>query len=638
MTNSADPLSILQQYWRYNSFRPLQLDIINSVLNGQDTLALLPTGGGKSICFQVPAMAKEGICIVVSPLISLMKDQVYNLKKRNIQASAIYSGMAYRDLDRVLDNAAYGNTKFLYLSPERLASELALERIKKMNVNLIAIDEAHCISQWGYDFRPSYLQISEVREWHPNVPVLALTATATKDVVEDIQEKLLFKKKHLIQGSFERKNLVYAVLNEEDKFSKLLEILQKVEGTSIVYARSRKKTKEVALQLRKAGIAADVYHAGISTIKRSAIQQNWIEDKIRVVVATNAFGMGIDKPNVRTVIHMDLPDSLEAYYQEAGRAGRDQERAYTVLLYSNEDKIRLNKNLELSYPELKKIKRVYRALSSYFQLAIGSGKGRSYDFVLVDFCKKYDLGILETFNILKLLDREAYISLSDAIFVPSTLFVKLGKVELYDFLIKNGSFENLLKTILRVYQGAFKQHIKINEQQLAKHLDMEEAELRKKLTYLNQVGIITYTPQKDVPQITYLTENLRPEDLDIDMKLFNFRKDRQQIRIKEAISYAEEETCRNVLLLKYFGEQGKVCGFCDVCSGRNKSKSNDEEYEVLKKKVTWLLQKETLTLKDLTASFNPKYREKVLTVISYLLDESIILKENDKLIWNMQKK
>jgi len=638
LTNSADPLSILQQYWGYDSFRPLQLDIIKSVLNGQDTLALLPTGGGKSICFQVPAMAKEGICIVVSPLISLMKDQVYNLKKRNIPASAIYSGMAYRDLDRVLDNAVYGNTKFLYLSPERLASELALERIKKMKVNLIAIDEAHCISQWGYDFRPSYLQISEVREWHPEVPVLALTATATTDVVDDIQEKLLFKKKHLIQGSFERKNLVYAVLKEEDKFSKLLEILQKVNGTSIVYARSRKKTKEVALQLRKAGIAADVYHAGITTLKRSTIQQNWIEDKIRVVVATNAFGMGIDKPNVRTVIHMDLPDSLEAYYQEAGRAGRDQERAYTVLLYSNEDKIRLKKNLELSYPEFNKVRRVYRALTSYFQLAIGSGKGKSYDFVLVDFCKNYDLGILETFNILKLLDREAYISLSEAIYIPSTLFVKLGKVELYDFLIKNGKFENLLKTILRVYQGAFKQHININETQLAKHLSIEEPELRKQLNYLNSINIIAYAPQKDVPQITYLTENLRPEDLEIDIKVFKFRKDRQQVRVKEAINYAEEETCRNVLLLKYFGEQGKVCGYCDVCSGRNKSQTDDEEYEVLKKKVSWLLQKETLTLKELTTSFNPKYREKVLTVISYLLDESIILKENDKLIWNMQKK
>ncbi len=635
MTNSADPLTILQQYWSFDSFRPLQLDIINSVLNGQDTLALLPTGGGKSICFQVPALAKDGICLVVSPLISLMKDQVYNLNKRNIEASAIYSGMPYRDLDRILDNAVYGKTKFLYLSPERLASELALERIKKMNVNLIAIDEAHCISQWGYDFRPAYLQINEIREWHPKVPVLALTATATTEVIDDIQEKLEFKSKNLIQGSFERKNLVYAVLKEENKFSKLLEILQNVKGTSIVYARSRKKTKEIALQLRKAKISADVYHAGLSTKQRSEIQQNWIDNKIRVVVATNAFGMGIDKPDVRTVVHLDLPDSLEAYYQEAGRAGRDQQKAYTVLLYSNEDKIRLEKNLELSYPELKKVRTVYRALASYFQLAIGSGKGKSFDFVLVEFCKNYDLGILETFNILKLLDREAYISLSDAIFIPSTLYVKMGKVELYDFLIKNQKFENLLKTILRVYQGAFKSHIKINEQQLAKYLNLNHKELGSQLTYLNQLNIISYTPQKDVPQITYLTENLRPGDLDIDMKLFQFRKERQKERIKDAIDYAEKETCRNVLLLKYFGEQGKVCGNCDVCTGRNKTQPADDEFETLKQKVRWVLEKEALSIEDLTASFSPKYREKVLTVISFLLDESIILKENEKLIWNM---
>ena len=633
MTQSASLHKILEQYWGYSAFRPLQLEIIESVIGGEDTLALLPTGGGKSLCFQVPALAMEGVCLVVSPLIALMKDQVSNLKSKGIKAEAIYSGMRYKDVDRILDNAAYGDVKLIYLSPERLSSELAIERIKKMNINFIAVDEAHCISQWGYDFRPAYLKIAEIRQWHPKVPVLALTATATLEVREDIQEKLLFNNKKLMKKSFQRKNLIYAVVEEENKLPKLLEILQKINGSSVVYVRSRKKTKETALYLIKHKISADIYHAGLSSKEREEKQAAWINNRVRVIVATNAFGMGIDKADVRTVVHLELPDSLEAYFQEAGRAGRDGNKAYAILLYEEADKLKLLKNKALSFPKINLIKTVYRALGSYLQIAIGSSKGKSFDFEIEDFCRKFSFDILATYNVLKILDKEAYISLSDSILIPSKLHVLIGKVELYDFFIKNEKYKLLLNKILRAYQGAFKYPISINEYLLSKDLKISQEIIQKQLTYLHKSKIVNYIPQKDKPQLTFITEKIPADDLVFDMKGFKLREKKFEERINHAINYVEQDECRSVILLRYFGEESRACGYCDFCKKRANANLDNKEYNNLKKKIKWLLEKEKLSIKELTESFNPKKRELVLKVTEHLLDEKFIKKENELLIW-----
>jgi ATP-dependent DNA helicase RecQ len=394
-------LEILEKYWGFKNFRPLQEEIINAVLNGKDTLALLPTGGGKSICFQVPAMLKEGICIVVSPLIALMKDQVDNLLNKGIKAIAITSSMHKREIDIALDNCIHGNIKFLYLSPERLETEIVQVRLQKMNISLIAIDEAHCISQWGYDFRPSYLKIELLRELLPKTPVLALTATATKEVVKDIQEKLHFKKENVFQESFERKNVAYIVLNEEDKLARLLKLATNVKGTGIVYVRNRKTTQDIANYLISNQLSADFYHAGLDTKTREQKQNNWIQNKTRIIVCTNAFGMGIDKPDVRFVAHIDLPDSLEAYFQEAGRAGRDGKKSFAVLLYNASDKINLERNIELNFPTIDEIRQTYQALANYYQIATGAGLGTTYNFDITAFCDNYKLQAITVFNSLK---------------------------------------------------------------------------------------------------------------------------------------------------------------------------------------------------------------------------------------------
>lgn len=636
MSQTANLYDVLKQYWGFEAFRPLQLEIIESLLSGKDTLALLPTGGGKSLCFQLPAIAKDGVCLVISPLIALMKDQVFNLKKKGVKANAIYSGMSYREVDRILDNAVYGKTKLIYMSPERLSSELSIERIKKMNLSFIAVDEAHCISQWGYDFRPAYLKINEIRQWHPEAPIIALTATATIEVRDDIQDKLNFKEKNLMSKSFARNNLIYAVVEEENKLKKLLEILQKIKGTSVVYVRSRKKTKDTALFLMKHNIAADIYHAGLSSKEREKKQKAWLNDQVRVIVATNAFGMGIDKANVRSVIHLELPDSLEAYFQEAGRGGRDGNRAYAILLFEEADKLKLLKNKSLSFPKIEQIRAVYRALGSYFQIAVGSSKGKSFDFEIETFCKKFNLDLLRTFNILRILNREGYISISDSIFVPSKLHVLLGKVELYDFFIRNEKYKKVLNKILRAYQGAFKYPIAINETLLSKDLKMPLDLLNKQLTYLHQINVINYIPQKDKPQLTFITEKMPADDLVFDMKAFKLREQRFTHRINEVINYVEEETCRNVLLLKYFGEDGNKCGHCDVCKKRNQTALNEKEYRTLKQKVKWLLEKEKLSIQNLIDSFNPKKRAQVLSVINHLIDEEFIIKENELLSWKKE--
>ncbi len=627
-------LQILQKYWGYSNFRTPQEQIIQSVLEGQDTLALMPTGGGKSICFQVPALCQEGICIVVSPLIALMKDQVYQLKKRNIAAEAIYSGMHYKEIDRILDNCIYGNVKLLYLSPERLLSELAKQRIAQMKVNLLAVDEAHCISQWGYDFRPPYLHLADIRALHPKVPILALTATATKEVEQDIQEKLAFTEKNVFRTTHARTNLAYVVLHEEAKENKLLQMVQKLKGSTIVYVRNRKKTKDLALFLQQKGEKADFYHAGLSSEERHRKQEDWINNKVRIIVSTNAFGMGIDKPDVRLVVHMDLPDSLEAYFQEAGRAGRDGEKAYAALLYCESDKFNLERSYEQSFPPFSFIQQVYRALGSYFQLAVGAGEGQSYDFDLLDFAKKFSLDLVKTHTALKMLEQEGWIVLTEAVFVPSQFTILVNKDELFSYQLEHPSFDKILKALLRTTQGSFSHYTKIKEIPLAKALNIALVALKQALLKMQQDRIIDYIPQKDKPQIVFIKERISADNLTIDHERYEFRKHRYHYRTKAAIHYAEHIQCRSQQLLQYLDEKNApTCGVCDVCLGRHEDKISAEELENYKEKIRILLQNQPSTLKLLVENFTPKRQKKVLKVIEYLVSEGVIEQQADELKW-----
>lgn len=628
---------MLKQYWGYDAFRPLQEEIIQSVLAGKDTLALMPTGGGKSICFQVPALCQEGICIVVSPLIALMKDQVFNLRERNIAAAAVYSGMHPKEIDRTLDNCIYGNVKLLYLSPERLVTDLARERISRMNVNLLAVDEAHCISQWGYDFRPPYLEIANIREILPDVPILALTATATPEVVDDIQERLEFKQKNVFQKSFARDNLAYIVLEEEGKMEKLLDILQKTKGSGVVYVRNRRKTKEIAQFLRQKGISADFYHAGLQPEERSQKQDAWIADQTRIMVSTNAFGMGIDKPDVRVVVHMGLPDSLEAYFQEAGRAGRDGKKSYAVLLYNRSDRLGLEKNYELAFPEMDEIRRVYHALGSYFQLAIGAGAGRSFDFDLVEFAKNFHLQPVQSLHALKTLETAGWLALSEAVYTPASLKIIVSKESLYDYQLRNPNFDLLLKTILRSYQGASTHFVHVRESQLAGFLQKSRAEISQALSHLHKDRIIEYLPQSDKPQLIFLRDRVDADDLAIDHKMYEFRRKRHWERIQRAIAYAENPICRSQQLLAYFGEkEAEPCGICDVCLGRTKADLSNADFDAIKAKIQLYLADEGATLEDVAAHFSSLQQERLVKVLEYLMDEGFVVQEGSILKWHQK--
>lgn len=626
---------ILKQYWGYDTFRSLQDEIIDSVLAGKDSLALMPTGGGKSICFQVPALVREGVAIVISPLIALMKDQVSNLRKRGIAAEAIYSGMHYRDIDRILDNAAYGGLKLLYLSPERLMTEMVRVRIKKMNVNLLAIDEAHCISQWGYDFRPPYLKIAEIRELMPQTPVLAVTATATEQVALDIQEKLEFKENNIFQKSYSRPNLSYSVLYEENKTVKLLDILQRIRSSAVVYVRNRRKTKEIAHYLVQKGISAACYHAGLESAERTKRQEAWINNKIRVMVSTNAFGMGIDKPDVRVVVHLDLPDNIEAYFQEAGRAGRDGKKSFAVLLYNEKDKIMLERQYEQAFPSLDEIRRVWQALGSYYQLAIGSGLGESFDFDLTRFSNNYKFEIVKTYNCLKMLEQNGWLTLSDAVHLPPTIRFLMSKESLYDFQIKNRRMDKLIRRILQSHPGGYNQVMVLRQfSQLAYSLKINATQLDTILKNLHQEEVLEYVPAKDQPQLTFLREKVSTQNLDFDQELYNFRKERQWERIQKSIAYAEYPVCRSQQLLKYFGENKKEkCGICDVCTGRNSSELTADEFGRLQEKIIRLLKKEQLTADEILESFAPKYEKKLLKVLDYMYSEEMVVRgEKGKLL------
>lgn len=630
---------ILLKNWGYPSFRPMQEDIINSVLSGKDTLALLPTGGGKSICYQVPGLAKEGVCIVISPLIALMKDQVENLKAKNIPAVAVYSGLNSKEIDIALDNCIYGNIKFLYISPERLTTKLMRARLQKMNVNLLAVDEAHCISQWGYDFRPPYLRIAEIREFIPNTPILALTATATKQVAGDIIQKLEFRDYSTFKSSFERKNLTYAVLKEEDKLKRLLKICKKIKGTGIIYVRSRKKTKEIALFLKKNGIAADYYHAGLDSITRHKKQENWMKEDPPLIVSTNAFGMGIDKPNVRFVVHIDMPDSPEAYFQEAGRAGRDGKQAYAVLLYNDTDIVDAKLFWKSSYPEIKFIKQVYNSLGNYFQLAIGSGENISFDFELSNFCNTYKLNNLLTYNALKILENEGYILLSGALSNPSKMIILLNKEQIYRFQILNPVYEKILKTILRSYTGLFSEMVKIDENVIAKRINLSKAEVTKALQQLNEMSVIKYEQQNVKPRLTFCIGRVDQKDFSLSPETYNNRMKYARFRIKAMEEYVTSTTkCRSQYLIEYFGEEEPPrCGTCDVCRQRNKVDLSKLEFDQILNWLKPILREQPVKVEDIMAKVaNSNEEKKVMRVIKWLLDNKKIITDPDTRIlkWN----
>lgn len=624
---------ILTKYWGHPDFRPLQEDIIKSAADeGKDVLGLLPTGGGKSIIFQVPALAKDGLCLVVTPLIALMKDQVANLKEQGIKAAAIYSGMSKDEIDFTLNNAVYEAYKFLYLSPERLATKLFLTRLPDMNINFVAVDEAHCISQWGYDFRPSYLNIAKIRDIIPNVPFIALTATATPEVAIDIQEKLKFKELNLFQKSFERKNLVYVVRKVEDKYRYLLKILRKVDGCGIVYVRNRKKTFEIAKFLVENGIYADYYHAGVDAKAKDAKQRRWRNDKLRIIVATNAFGMGIDKPDVRIVVHFDLPDSPEAYFQEAGRGGRDGETSYAVLLFQKADKLNLEKRLKSTFPEIDEIKKIYNSICNYYGIPLGEGKGLIRPFSVRDFVTKFKLPIHIVLSSIKVLRNSGYLDLTEDDFTPSKVFFSVNRDDLYKYQVANRKFDNFIKLILRLYTGLFSNYTAIDEEYIAKKTGTKVDVIYAYLQKLHHDNIIKYVPQRKMPFIVFLTERLDDKSLFISKENYKDRKERYYSRANAMMHYAESTAkCRSQILLSYFGEKNPYrCGECDVCKRRNQLNLSTYEFDLIDNKAKEILRSGPQNIEYLVETIKCE-EEKILKVIKWLI-------ENDKIEYTIDKR
>ena len=623
---------VLKEYWGYDEFRPLQEDIIQSVAKGCDTLGLMPTGGGKSLTFQVPTLAMDGICIVVTPLVALMKDQVLNLKEKGIKAELIYSGLTRDEIEVVLNKCLYGKNKFLYISPERIKTPIFQDKLLHMNVCLIAIDESHCISQWGYDFRPSYLKITQLRELLPEVPVLALTATATPEVVDDIQERLGFKEKNVFRTSFERSNLSYLVRNIEDKNRYLLKILKKQTGSSVVYVRSRKKCKEIAAFLKLNQVKAEFYHAGLDNAVKDMRQERWRDGVVQVMVATNAFGMGIDKSDVRTVVHLDLPDTLEAYFQEAGRAGRDGKRAYAVLLYSNPDKVQLLKRIKTSYPEIETIKRVYQAVGNFLQIAEGAGKDSVFDFNLALFCQKFKFNVLHAFNSLKILQRAGYLEITDDLEHSTKLHFVVKRDDLYRYQQANKKQDDFIKLLLRTYTGLFTDYVPVNLDSLAYRNKIDVKALIDSLKDLSLQGIIKYIPRKRTPFIIYTQERLPLNYLKFTKEVYQERKERFEEKINTVIQYAEStDDCRSKILLEYFGQlNAPTCGECDIC------KENDEGiktkiYKEIKSEVKGTLAKEESSVYDLVES-SQFPEKKLLEVIRIMMDnDELKTSKNNKI-------
>lgn len=624
---------ILRQYWGHDEFRPLQEDIIKSVYSGKDTLGLMPTGGGKSITFQVPTLAMVGTCLVITPLVALMKDQVDNLKKKGIKAVAIYSGMSHNEILIALENVILGDYKFLYVSPERLSTQLFLSKLKSMNVCMLVVDESHCISQWGYDFRPSYMNIADIREHLPKVPILALTATATKEVTEDIQAILHFKEKNVFRKSFARENLIYWVKTVEDKETALIKALSKIEGTSIVYVRSRIKTKEIAQRLQTEGLSADYYHAGLNGEDKTRKQNLWKSGECRIIVATNAFGMGIDKPDVRLVIHMDLPNSIEEYYQEAGRAGRDGSKSYAIILYSKNDSTKLKKRIVDEYPERDFIKKVYELLAYFFQIAEGFGAGKAHDFDLYKFCSNYKLPVLPTHNSLKILELAGYIEYTDEVDNQSRLMFIAYRDELYkhDF---EPEYEQLISILLRLYTGLFADFVNINESLIATHLQKNRTEVYEMLKKLAKRNIIDYVPFKKTPFVVYTQPRIDIKYLTISKTIYEDRKDRFVKRISGITDYVENtEVCRSKMLLTYFGEKdGKDCGQCDVCIKKSESRMNDQQLTYISEQITHLLQnRKSYTVNDLIDLLTDYKEEQIIYTIRFQVQQGVFKIENGQI-------
>ncbi|SFE32194.1 ATP-dependent DNA helicase RecQ [Chitinophaga sp. CF118] len=636
----STPSDILQKYWGYSQFRPLQEDIVQSICDGKDTLALMPTGGGKSICFQVPALMKKGVCLVVTPLIALMKDQVANLQRRNIPAAAIYAGMYYQDVERLLEDTRRGYFKFLYISPERLQSKRFLEYCDGMPVNLLAIDEAHCISQWGYDFRPAYLEIAAIRGYFPNIPVLALTASATPKVQTDICDRLLMKQPQIFIKSFARYNLSYNILQEDDKHAKLLHIMQRVNGSGIVYCRSRKRTREIADQLELNGISASYYHAGLTGDERSARQELWLKNQIRVMVCTNAFGMGIDKPDVRVVVHFDAPDSLEAYYQEAGRAGRDEQKAYAVLLYNTEEVEHMMENVALQFPELPKIKEVFQCLVNYLQVAVGSAEGVYYDFDINDFARRFELNMTMTYSAMRILEQEGVLQLSESVFLPSMVEFVVNKDTLYAFEDAQPAFEPLVKRLLRTYEGIFDNPVPIYEKQLARLLRLTEEQVVAGLKQLHTRGMIHYRQRKDEPQLTFLQDRVSAQHLYVDMLRIRERMRTYKERLDAMLHYINNSTtCRTQVISKYFGEKdATACGICDVCIKQKVKPVTGQTFKQLSDELLLQLQPQPEEWSLLYKRLSHIKEETLKDVIQFLISEGRVGRDQDGKVYLLPAK
>lgn len=624
---------ILKDYWGYDNFRGIQEDIIQSIGSGRDTLGLMPTGGGKSITFQVPAMAKDGLCIVITPLIALMKDQVRNLRDRGIKAIAIYSGMTREEIIIALENCIFGNYKFLYISPERLDTEIFRIKLRSMKVSMITVDESHCISQWGYDFRPAYLKISEIRHLLPDVPVLALTATATPEVVKDIQQRLAFKEENVFRMSFERKNLAYIVRRTESKQEELLHILKHVQGSAIVYAHNRKRTKEYAQLLNEKGITATFYHAGLSNDTKDQRQKSWVKGETRVMVATNAFGMGIDKPDVRLVVHVDIPDSPEAYFQEAGRGGRDGEKAYAVLLYARSDKTTLKKRITDTFPEKDYIRTVYEHLNYYYQMAMGDGLGCTREFNIDEFCRNFKHFPIQVDSALKILTRAGYLEYTDEQDNNSRLMFTLTKEELYRIHETSPETEKLINVILRSYTGVFTEYAYINEETLSMRTGMTRQQVYDTLISLTRRRILHYIPGKKTPYIIYTRERQEADRLMFTKEVYEDRKESFIRRIEAMTEYAEsDDKCRSRMLLLYFGEKNEHnCGQCDVCLSSHSSGIKQGVFDEISKAIEETLKEKDMTTSALMEKLESYDKENVTKVLSYLLAEEIIHQKNGML-------